>query len=98
MMRTKVASPSMSDNIYCILEFAGVPVRIFSVNFGQKQYNWALLAPSGEGRSKDELRIWPLIEKPIMPKKLDRKLTLIPVVQVVRLPFPQAQAPARPIT
>lgn len=37
--RTKVVTPSMQDNIYKILGYIGIPVRMFSINFRSEQYN-----------------------------------------------------------
>lgn len=39
MTRTKVVTPSMPDNIYRIMEYIGVPMRMFSVNFRLEQFN-----------------------------------------------------------
>lgn len=88
MTRTKAVTPSMPYNIYRILEYVGVPMRMFSVNFWPEQFNWTLPTPSTERRSEDELRTCPLIEKPTIPRKLDGKVTLIPIVWVVRPSLP----------
>lgn len=50
MTRTKAVTPTMPNNIYYILEFAGVPIRMFLANFGPEHFNWTLPAPLGEGR------------------------------------------------
>lgn len=59
MTRTKAVTLTIPDNIYHILEFTGVAVRMFLANFVLEQYNWRLSAPSVEGRSEEDLRSWP---------------------------------------
>lgn len=52
MKGTKTVTLAMPDNIYHILEFAGVLVWMFSANFGPKQFNCTLPTLSGEGDVK----------------------------------------------
>lgn len=73
MTRTKAMTHVIMDNIWRVLEFVGVPIRMFSVNFVLEQFNCTLSVASTEGLSKDKLRTCTLIEKPIIPKKLDGK-------------------------
>lgn len=49
----------MEDNIRRILKYTGVPMRIFSVNFGPQQFNWTLSAAFAEGLLEDELKTVP---------------------------------------
>lgn len=72
-----------------------MPVRMFLANFGPKKYNWMLPTPLGEARPEEELKSWPLIDRPAMSKKLDGKATLITTVWMVKQPPPQTQAPSR---
>lgn len=52
-------------------------MRMFSVNFMPLNYNWTLIVESAEGASKEKLRQFALIEKPMIPNKLDGKVALI---------------------
>lgn len=96
MTKSKVVTPAIPENIYRIMEFIEVPVRIFSANIEPEQFNWMIPTPSSVERTKVELKSWPLIDKPMMPKKLNGKAALIPMVWVVRQPLPQTHAPVRP--
>lgn len=44
MTRTKVVVPTKLNNIWKILEYTGVPMCMFSVNFKPENFNWMFLA------------------------------------------------------
>lgn len=74
----------------------GVPMRMFFDNFGLENYNWTLPNESTKGELEEELRRCELVEKPVMPKKLDGKVSLIPTIPVF-IPAPsQPQVPRQP--
>lgn len=39
MTRTKAVLPTILDNIWWILEYTGMPMRMFSINFQLEYYN-----------------------------------------------------------
>lgn len=91
MNQTKAMVLTMPNNIWRILVYTGVPMRMFSLKFGPKQFNCTLSTKSVEGLPEEELRNWPLKEKPTMPNKLDKKIALIPTTPIVNLPPPPAR-------
>lgn len=80
----------MPNNMWKILEFAGVPMRSFSNNFELEFYN-CTLPDIIRGASEETLRTCDLISKTTMPKKIDGKVTLIPAIPILR-PAPPPNA------
>lgn len=56
MTKTKVVVPTMLDNIWRILEYTGVPMKMFLVNFGLENFNWMLAVEPAEEASEEGLR------------------------------------------
>lgn len=53
---------TMLDNIWRMVEYTGVPMQMFSINFSPEQLNWMFSTESTEGLPKKELNNCSLIE------------------------------------
>lgn len=85
-MRTKLIVLTMPDNIWRILETAGMDMSSFYLNFGQKNYNWPL-SMVGKKATEEDLRGVRQVPKPSMAHKEDGLVMLmstIPITQLAR--------------
>lgn len=92
MSRIKQVVPTMSDNIWQILEKARVLMKSFALNTSLQQYNWTL-SDIEKGIFEEEVARAPQIPRLRMPVKQDGPVMLLPVILMGR-PIPrQAQPP-----